>query len=333
MTKPLRMAVLGIDHRHIYTMTQHMQDAGCALAGWWTKGSPNTIEGFLKRFPDVQRVETAEQLINDPSIDLILTAAIPSERPALAIKALKAGKDVLSDKPGCLTQADLNDLRQTVAETGRIWAVDFSERLEVPSMTKAMALIAEGAIGTVLHTVGLGPHRLNADTRPDWFWEQTKNGGILADIGSHQIEQFLALTGSETAEIVTAHVACHRDPGFQDFGEMILQAGAARGYVRLDWYTPDALPNWGDGRLFVTGTEGTLELRKYVDVGGAEGTDHLLLVNGERCEKLDASDSGLPFFAALVNDICTRTQTAMPQQRVFTVCDLAIKAQEMAEQC
>lgn len=220
-----------------------------------------------------------------------------------------------------------------MAETGRIWAVDFSERLEVPSMTLAMELIAKGEIGTVLHTVGLGPHRLNAETRPDWFWDRDQNGGILADIGSHQIEQFLALTGSETAEIVMAHAACHRAPGFQDFGEMILQTGTTRGYVRLDWYTPDALPSWGDGRLFATGTRGTLELRKYVDVAGDDGTDHLLLVNGDRCEKVDATRSGLPFFAALVHDIRNRTETAMPQQRAFTVCRLAIEAQSMAERC
>jgi len=333
MHKPLRMAVLGIDHRHIYTMTQHMTDAGCELVGWWTEGAPNTIDGFQRRFPKAPRFDAADDLINDPTVDVILTAAVPSDRPALSLRALRAGKDVLSDKPGCLTQADLQSLREAVEHTGRIWAVDFSERLEVPAMTRAMELIAEGAIGSVLHTVGLGPHRLNAATRPDWFWNRHQNGGILADIGSHQIEQFLALSGSETADIVMAHAACHREPGFQDFGEMILQAGRVRGYVKLDWYTPDALPTWGDGRLFVTGTDGTLELRKYVDVGGADGTDHVLLVNGERCEKLDAKDSGLPFFAALVQDIRNRTELAMPQHRVFSVCELAIRAQNMAEQC
>ena len=333
MTQPLRMGVLGIDHRHIYTMTQHMQDAGCTLAGWWTKEIPNTIEGFQKRFPYAPRCATPDDLIDDPQIDLILTAAIPSDRPTLSQRAMRAGKDVLSDKPGCLSAQDLSALRRTVEETGRIWAVDFSERLEVPSMTRAMELIGDGAIGSALHTVGLGPHRLNAATRPDWFWDPAQNGGILADIGSHQIEQFLALTGADTAEIVMAHAACHRQDGFQDFGEMILQAGSARGYVKLDWYTPDALPTWGDGRLFVTGTTGTLELRKYVDVGGADGTDHLILVNGTQCEKINAAENRLPFFSALVDDIRNRTQTAMSQNRVFAVCDLAIKAQEMADRC
>lgn len=331
MADPIRMGVVGIDHRHIYTMTRHMQQAGCILAGWHTEGDPTTLNGFLDRFPDAPRRDSAEALIDDPSIDLILTAAVPSDRAAIALRAMRAGKDVLSDKPGVLSRADLAALRDTVARTGRIWAVDFSERLEVPAMTRALDLVRAGAIGTVIGTVGLGPHRLNADTRPDWFWDRARNGGILADIGSHQIEQFLALSGAETAEVVHAHAACLRQPGFQDFGEIILQAGDVRGYVRLDWYTPDALPTWGDGRLFITGTAGTIELRKYVDVGGAPGTDHLILVNGELCEKRSAADAGLPFFAALAHDIRHRTQTAMPQSRVFAVCDLALTAQEMAE--
>ena len=115
---------------------------------------------------------------------------------------------------------------------------------------------------------------------------------------------------------------------------MTLQAGKAHGYVRLDWYTPDALPTWGDGRLFILGTKGSIELRKYVDLGGAEGTDHLLLVNDSRCERIDASGAGLPFFARLLDDIRNRTETAMPQVHPFRVMDLALAAQEMAEaQC
>lgn len=332
MTDPVRMGIVGIDHRHIYTMAQHMIDAGAVLAGWCTEGEPATLGGFLKRFPGVPRVPRADDLIGDRDLDLILTAAIPSDRPGIALRAMRAGKDVLSDKPGCLTRRDLAALRKTAGDTGRIWAVDFSERFEVPAVTRAAELIAAGEIGEVLHIAGLGPHRLNPETRPDWFWERARNGGILADIGSHQIDQFLALAGAENAEIVHAHAACHRDGAFQDFGEMILRAGNTRGYVRVDWYTPDALPIWGDGRLFVTGTEGTIELRKYVDVGGMPGTDHLVLVNGDVCARVDASDAGLPFFPALARDIRRRGETAMPQARVFTVCDLAIRAQEMADE-
>ena len=246
---------------------------------------------------------------------------------------MEAGKDVMSDKPGCTTPEQLAAIKATVAATGRIWSIDFSERFEVPAVTRAAELVAEGAIGKVVQTLGIGPHRLNRDTRPGWFFERDAYGGIITDIASHQIDQFLFFTGSTDAEVTLASVANYAnpdDPGLQDFGEIALRSDRGHGYIRVDWYTPDALPTWGDGRLTILGTEGYIELRKYVDVG-CEGTDHLVLVNGTRCEKIDASDAGLPYFARLIDDIRNRTETAMTQAHVFKVCELALTAQAMAE--
>ncbi|MFZ5964834.1 Gfo/Idh/MocA family protein [Thalassococcus sp. BH17M4-6] len=333
MTTPLRFAAIGIDHRHIYGMAANMIDAGAEFAGWWTDGHPNTEEGFLSRFPDVPRAASAEALLDDPSIGLVLLSGIPRDRAGWAVKAMEAGKDVLSDKPGCTTPDQLETLRATVARTGRIWSIDFSERFEVPAVTRAAELVAEGAIGRVIQTLGIGPHRLNRATRPDWFFDRAAYGGILTDIASHQIDQFLFFTGSTEAEVTMATVANYAnpaDPGLQDFGEIALRGDGGHGYIRVDWYTPDALPTWGDGRLTILGTEGYIELRKYVDVGH-EGTDHLILVNGTRCDRIDASGAGLPFFARLMADIRDRTETAMTQEHAFRVCDLSLQAQAMAE--
>ena len=330
----LRFAALGLDHRHIYGMAGNMIAAGAEFVGWWTEGNPGTLDGFDKRFPGVPRAMDKAQLLDDPTIDLILISAIPRDRAALAIAAMEAGKDVMVDKPGCTTLEQLEAIKACVARTGRIWSVDFSERFEVPSVTRAAELVAEGAIGKVVQTVGLGPHRLNRPTRPDWFFERDAYGGILTDIASHQIDQFLYFTGATDAEITLASVGNFANPsdtGLQDFGEIALRAPEGHGYIRVDWYTPDALPNWGDGRLTILGTEGYIELRKYVDVGGRDGTDHLVLVNGTRCENIDASDAGLPYFARLAADIRDRTETAMPQAHAFKVMELGLKAQEMAE--
>jgi len=334
MSSPIRFAAIGIDHRHIFGMAQNMMDEGAQFVGFFTEGEPEPLAGFTKRFPQVPRVSAAEELLNDPTIDLIMLSGIPRDRAAWAVRAMEAGKDVMSDKPGCTTLDQLTDIQQCVAKTHRIWSIDFSERFEVPSVTRAAELVASGAIGNVIQTVGLGPHRLNRPTRPDWFFDREAYGGIIADIGSHQIDQFLFFTGSDDAEIVMANVgnyANKNDPGLQDFGEVALRSKNGHGYIRMDWYTPDGLPTWGDGRLTILGTEGYIELRKYVDVGGDDGTDHLVLVNGDRCEKIDASNAGLPFFGRLTNDIRNRTETATPQNHTFKVCELALKAQQLAE--
>ena len=333
MTTPLRFAAIGIDHRHVFGMAGNLIDAGAEFAGWWTEGHPDTEDGFVRRFPDVPRAASAQALLDDASIGLIVLSGIPRDRAAWAIAAMEAGRDVLSDKPGCTTRAQLDDLRACVAATGRIWSIDFSERFEVPAVTRAAELVAEGAIGRVVQTLGIGPHRLNRAIRPGWFFERDAYGGILTDIASHQIDQFLFFTGSTEAEVTLARVANYanpEDPGLQDFGEIVLQGDGGHGYIRVDWYTPDALPTWGDGRLTILGTEGYIELRKYVDVGH-EGTDHLILVNGSRCERIDASGAGLPFFARLIADIRDRTETAMTQGHVFQVCDLSLRAQALAE--
>jgi predicted dehydrogenase len=334
MTRPLRFAALGIDHRHIFGMAQNLLDVGGEFVSWWSDGTPEPLEGFLKRFLNVPRRATVEEVLSDDTIDVTLIAAIPADRAALSVKAMRAGKDVMSDKPGCVTLDQLAALRQAQAETGRIWSVDFSERFEVPAVTRAAELVAQGAIGTVVQTVGLGPHRLNAPIRPEWFFRREAYGGIIADIASHQFDQFLFFTGSTDARVEWAAVANHgnpQHPGLQDFGEVILRSDRGHGYIRVDWFTPDALPTWGDGRLTILGTDGYIELRKYVDVGGTEGTDHLILVNGTRCEKIQCADAGLPYFSRLVDDICNRTETAMPQAHAFKVMELAITAQMMAE--
>ncbi len=330
----LKVAVLGIDHRHIFGMLAGMLDAGCVCTGWWTEGEPGTLDGFSKRFADLPRVADRAQLLADPDVDLVLIADIPARRAALAIEAMQAGKDVMTDKPGCTTAAQLQQLRDVVAQTGRIWSIDFSERFEVPCVARAAQLVAEGAIGRVVQTMGVGPHRLNLPSRPDWFFKRDQYGGVLCDIASHQIDQFLYFTQSTDAQIVSSSVgnfANPQHPELEDFGEILLRSDNAQGYIRVDWYTPDALPNWGDGRLTLLGTEGTIELRKYVDVATREGTDHLFLVNGDRCEYIDASSEPLSYFAALAHDVRNRTETAMSQQHCFTVMDLALQAQQKAQ--
>lgn len=324
---------LGLDHRHIFGMTQNMLDTGARCLGYWTDGTPETLPGFIKRFPDLHRFASLDDALASGAA-LALISAIPADRATLAVRAMQRAMDVMTDKPGCTTSAQLDDIKVCVADTKRIWSVNFSERFEVPAVTRATELIEAGAIGRVVHTTGLGPHRLNRDTRPDWFFERTRYGGILTDIGSHQIDQFLHFTGSQSADITHAmatNYANPNDPGLQDFGEISLRSASASGYIRVDWYTPKALPTWGDGRLTILGTDGYIELRKYVDVGGAEGTDHLVLVNRTRCEKIDARDAGLPYFERLVHDIAHRTETSMTQQHCFTVMELALQAQAIAD--
>jgi predicted dehydrogenase len=331
--RPIKFAAIGLDHRHIYEMVGRLIEHGAECVGWWTEGEPQPLAGFLKRYPDIPRVDDKQRLLEDPHVTLIVSAAIPADRASIAIAAMQHGKDVMVDKPGCTTAAQLAELRRVVAETGRIWSVNYSERFEVAAVTRAIELVGSGALVRVVQTVGLGPHRLNRGLRPAWFFERERYGGVLCDIGCHQIEQYLTFTGSTDAEIVAASVGNFANPndlGFEDFGDVLLRSDHAQGYMRVDWYTPDGLANWGDGRLTVLGTEGYIELRKYIDLVGRTGVNHLFLVDRKETRYVDCGDAGLPYYPNLITDCVNRTERAMPQAHCFKVMELAIRAEAMA---
>jgi predicted dehydrogenase len=330
----LRFAVIGVDHRHIYHHVEGLLEVGGTCAGYWPQTTDTKVlAGFRERFPDIPAVEDRQRLLDDPSIDVICCAAVPRDRAALAIEAMRAGKDVMVDKPGATTFEQLDDLKRTVESTGRIFSICFSERFVVPSTEVATKLIADGAIGRVVQTIGIGPHRLNRAIRPGWFFDPDAFGGIIVDIASHQVDQFLFFTGSEDGEVVASTVGnfgTPQDPLFQDFGELLLRSDRACGYVRVDWFTPDGLPTWGDGRLTILGTEGYVELRKYVDIEGRPGTDHLFLANRQGTRYIDGSREPLTYFRRFAADVRDRTGTAMRQAHVFTVTRLSLEAQAKA---
>jgi hypothetical protein len=120
-------------------------------------------------------------------------------------------------------------------------------------------------------------------------------------------------------------------PDFEDFGDMMLRGDGGMGYVRVDWFTPDGLSSWGDGRLTILGTDGYIELRKNVDIAGRPGGNHLFLVNNKETRYIDCRGVQLPYGEQLVNDILNRTETAMSQEHCFLATELALKAQKQAQ--
>lgn len=329
----LRFAAVGLDHGHIFDHVKGLLAAGAEFVGYCPETTaPGVVTAMEEAYPDAPKIDR-DRIFDDPTIDVICIAAIPADRAGLAVRAMKAGKDVMVDKPGLTTFEQLAEVRKTQEETGRIFSICFTERHSVRSAVKAGKLVQEGAIGRVVQTIGTGPHKLQLPTRPDWFFDPERFGGIIVDIASHQIDQFLFYTGSTSGEVVASSVgnfSMPEKPAFQDFGDLLLRSDKATGYVRVDWFTPDALGTWGDGRLTILGTEGYIELRKYIDICGRPGKDHLFLVNGEEKTYIDCSGEELIYFRAFVDDVRERTETAMSQAHVYEVCRLSLEAQKNA---
>ena len=324
-----------LDHGHIYGMTNGLLEAGATLKYVYDP-DPKKVEAFIKAYPQATPARSEEEALQDQETRLIAGAAITSERCALGLRALRAGKDYFTDKAPFTTMDQLNSAKQAVKETGRKYMVYYSERLHVESAILAGYMIDQGEIGRVISVTGFGPHRLSAAGRPDWFFRREKYGGILCDIGSHQIEQYLHFAGEEDARVDCSRVANYDHPQYpelEDFGDCALTGkNGSTNYFRVDWFNPDGLRSWGDGRAFILGTKGYIEIRKYINVAAqnADG-NHLFLVNGEGERYIQADGvTGYPFFGQLILDCLNRTENAMTQAHAFKAAELCLIAQEKA---
>lgn len=327
-------AAAHLDHGHINGQCNGLVEAGADLK-WVFDPDAGKVEALRARHPEARVARSLEEILDDPEVKLVAAAAIPSERGPIGCRVMESGKDYFTDKTPFTEMAQLETARSVVARTGRKYAVYFSERLHVESAMHATDLIREGAIGRVIQVLGLGPHRLSKASRPAWFFQKARYGGILCDIGSHQFEQFLTYTGANDATIAHAAVANYHNPDtpeLEDWGEANLIAdNGATNYIRVDWFTPDGLSTWGDGRTLILGTEGYIELRKYVDIGRERSGDHLYLVDGRGEHHIPvAGKVGYRFFGEFILDCLERTERAMTQEHAFKAAELCLRAQAAA---
>jgi predicted dehydrogenase len=327
-------AAIGLDHGHIYGQCNGLIEAGGVLKSVYDP-DPKKVKHFTQEYPSVKAAVHEDEILSDSEIKLVTGAAVTSERCALGLRVMDAGKDYFTDKAPLTTLEQLEAAKAKVKETGKKYAVYYSERLHVESAVFAGQLIEQGAIGRVVQVLGLGPHRLSADSRPQWFFEREKYGGIICDIGSHQIEQILFYTGAKDATVTYSQIANYNTPQYpelDDFGDaMLLTDTGATGYFRVDWFTPDGLNTWGDGRSIILGTEGFIEQRKYINIGVSTGGDHLFLANGKEETYYNVEGKvGFPYFGELILDCLNRTENAMTQDHAFKAAELSVKAQLQA---
>lgn len=331
------IAAAFLDHGHINGQCNGLTEAGASLK-WVYDPDSQKVAAFLAlfqpKFPALRAARSYDEILDDPDIKLVTTAAVPVERGPAGLRAMQAGKDYFADKPALTTLAQLQEARHAVATTGRKFMVYYSERLHNESAMHATDLVQQGAVGRVLQVIGLGPHR-EGKGRPAWFYDPVRYGGILCDIGSHQFEQFLTYAGATDATVMHAAVANHahpQHPDFQDFGEAsLLGNNGATNYIRVDWFTPAGLSTWGDGRTVILGDKGTIELRKYVDVARAKSGNHVYLVDEIGEQHIETEGKvGFRFFGELILDCLHRTEKAMTQAHAFKAAELCLKAQTAA---
>jgi predicted dehydrogenase len=328
-------AVAYLDHMHINGMTSALQRAGGELRYVYDTDAER-VKTWQAQFPEAEIVDNFSRILEDPAIKLVAAAAIPNERCEVGLKVMDAGKDYFTDKAPFTTLDQLGLARAKVEETKQKYMVYFSERLHNAPTYFAGELVRQGAIGKLLQVIVVAPHRLSKDARPDWFFDKSRYGGILTDIGSHQFEQFLYYGNTTGGNVNFARVENFNNPDrpeLDDFGEasLTLDNGISC-YCRIDWFTPNASRAWGDGRLLALGTDGYIEVRKYLDIGRADNPPSVFLVNNEEEREITFEGAQhFPFFGELILDCLNRTENAMTQEHVFKSAELSLLAQQIAE--
>ncbi len=324
-----------IDHGHIYGMCNGLTEAGATIKYVYDP-DPEKVKRFQEAFPQAKAAESLEQVLEDRETAMVASSNVTSERGPLGVKVMNAGKDYFVDKAPFTTMGQLNSARETIARTKRKYMVYYSERLHVEGAILAGYMIDQGEIGRVISVTGFGPHRLGAAGRPKWFFEREKYGGILCDIGSHQIEQYLHFAHEEDAQVQLSRIGNYAHPEYpelEDFGDCsILGQNGSTNYFRVDWFNPDGLRTWGDGRTFILGTEGFIEIRKYINLASDQvDGNHVFLVNGKGEKYYNATGmTGYPFFGQLILDCLNRTENAMTQAHALKAAELCLQAQEKA---
>ena len=334
---PLRIGLIGIEHLHVFEMVDGLVNAGAATICHSAADGPLTsmYEGWRT---DSER-RSVYGVLGDDSLDLVVLADVPAERGHLAADALVAGRHVLTAKPAVTSPDELDAIDDAVRSSGRRWWVFFSERLCNRAITEAIRLVHAGAIGELVAVAGAAPHTLAADSRPGWFFDRDRSGGILVDLAAHQADQLLAVAGPGSTEVLAAtvaNVATPTHPGFQDLGRMSLRHTTADGRVVLsdhhvDWLSPAGLGTWGDVRLTLTGTTGSIEVRSNIDVAGAPGGEHLIIVDADSARRVDCSDVRIDWAQRLRADIELGTDSFMDHDHTVAACRLALAAQAHAE--
>ena len=320
-----------LEHGHIYGQCNGLLEAGAELK-WVYDPDEKKVAAFAAKYPQVKVARSFDEILADGQVNLVAAAAVPADRGPIGCRVMEAGKDYFTDKTPFTSLNQLDRAKAVVARTNRKYMVYFSERLHVEAAMYATDLVASGALGRIIQVIGLGPHRLGKANRPAWFFEKAKYGGILTDIGSHQFEQFLAYTGATDATVTQAAVGNFANPDkpeFEDFGEAsLLGDNGASNYIRVDWFTPDGLSTWGDGRTVILGTKGYVELRKYVDVARDKVGDNVYIVDDKGERYLNVTGQvGFRFFGELILDCLHRTEKAMTQAHAFKAAELCLRAQ------
>lgn len=208
------LGVIGMGGFGLFAVQQFMQTGNVKLVAIAGSKRDEAVAA-AKRF-GAEHLDTLDELLNHPDINLIYIATPPFLHYEQAMKALDAGKHVICEKPLAMNPEQGQAMLNKAAEKGLLMVTNLMQRYN-PMFERVKHLIDKKLLGEVLHGYfenyagdeGLSPEH--------WFWDRTKSGGIFIEHGVHFFDMFAGWLG--TGKVVAAQVA--KRPNSNDIEDQV----------------------------------------------------------------------------------------------------------------
>lgn len=260
-------SIIGCQHGHIRVFIQTMLEMGYRCVGLYEEpGESLRLAENLSIKYDIPLLKRMEEALA-PEVELVGCAAVNSRKIGIVEACERTGKHIMLDKPAVTNRDGLERLRKAI-ERGRIEIGMMLTQRFSPAVFTLKRCMEEGTLGKPVSIAMRKPHRLGAAERPDWFFDRALSGGIIQDLLVHDLDLLRWLTDTEISD-AQGYVSKSMLPehaSFYDAAQLsVTMEDGLVAQLYADWHTPDGSWTWGDCRIFVTGTEGSAELRLQGD--------------------------------------------------------------------
>lgn len=225
----------------------------------------------LKKFTALYNCKgysSPEELINDPEINAVSVCSPNFTHAEYSIKAMKAGKNVLCEKPIALEMKDSREMLKVAEETGKILMIGHNQRL-LPTHRRAKEVLDSGGIGKILSIQSnfkhSGPEAWSVNrSNTTWFFDKSRaRFGALGDLGAHKLDIIRYMTGHEVEEVNASVMTL--DKRYPD-GKLIDVEDNAMVFFRMDNGIPGIMhvswTNYGeeDNSTIIYGDKGVMKI-------------------------------------------------------------------------
>lgn len=318
----IRVAIAGASHQHVeYAVREVDQRPEFGLVGVSDESA-----AVARRYGEPRGAAVFtdhREMLQSVKPEIVVASGIYGRRSAVIVDALDAGCHVVADKPLCTTVAGLEEIRSARRRARGSLTLLLDKRF-LPETVAALQLVESGALGTVVEVSSTGPHKLNPESRPAWFFDRSTYGGILSDLVTHDIDLALQFTRAASGTISGAVAGLF--PGKPEFslsGVATVRSPEQLMILEANWLTPAMSSVHGDYHMRVIGTEGVADLwwaRGLLTLTTSnEGTHEVPLGNGHRPAEV------------IFDALATGQVPTMAAPDCFLVTQLALLAQESAE--